>query len=36
VTRSVWAWVRLLGGAAIIALLMWRLGIRALGRKLID
>jgi uncharacterized membrane protein YbhN (UPF0104 family) len=26
VTRSVWAWVRMLGGAGIIAVLVWRLG----------
>ena len=25
-TRSIWTWVRLLGGAAIIAVLFWRLG----------
>jgi uncharacterized membrane protein YbhN (UPF0104 family) len=38
VTRSVWAWVRLLGGAAIIALLMWRLGTGAFldGLRVID
>ena len=28
-TRSVWAWVRMLGGAGIIALLLWRLGTGA-------
>jgi uncharacterized membrane protein YbhN (UPF0104 family) len=26
VSRSVWAWVRMLGGASIIAVLVWRLG----------
>ncbi len=37
-TRSVWAWVRLLGGAVIIALLMWRLGTGAFldGLRVID
>ena len=25
-TRSIWAWLRILGGAAIIAVLLWRLG----------
>jgi uncharacterized membrane protein YbhN (UPF0104 family) len=29
VTRSIWAWLRILGGAAIIALLLWRLGTSA-------
>lgn len=28
-TRSVWAWVRMLGGAGILALLLWRLGTGA-------
>jgi uncharacterized membrane protein YbhN (UPF0104 family) len=38
VTRSVWAWARLLGGAVIIALLMWRLGTGAFldGLRVID
>jgi uncharacterized membrane protein YbhN (UPF0104 family) len=38
VTRSVWAWVRVLGGAAIIALLAWRLGTGAFldGLRVID
>jgi uncharacterized membrane protein YbhN (UPF0104 family) len=38
VTRSVWAWARLLGGAGIIALLMWRLGTGAFldGLRVID
>jgi len=38
VTRSVWAWVRVLGGAAIIALLVWRLGTGAFldGLRVID
>ena len=37
-TRSVWAWVRVLGGAAIIGLLMWRLGTGAFldGLRVID
>ena len=37
-TRSVWAWVRVLGGAAIIALLAWRLGTGAFldGLRVID
>ena len=37
-TRSVWAWVRMLGGAAIIALLLWRLGTGAFlnGLRVID
>jgi uncharacterized membrane protein YbhN (UPF0104 family) len=29
VTRSIWAWLRILGGAAIIAVLLWRLGTGA-------
>ena len=28
-TRSIWAWLRILGGAAILALLLWRLGTGA-------
>lgn len=28
-TRSIWAWLRILGGAAILALLLWRLGTTA-------
>jgi uncharacterized membrane protein YbhN (UPF0104 family) len=38
VTRSVWAWVRMLGGAGIIALLLWRLGTGAFldGLRIID
>jgi len=38
VTRSVWAWARLLGGAGIIALLVWRLGTGAFldGLRVID
>ena len=38
VTRSVWAWVRMLGGAGIIALLLWRLGTGAFlnGLRVID
>jgi uncharacterized membrane protein YbhN (UPF0104 family) len=38
VTRSVWAWIRVLGGAAIIGLLMWRLGTGAFldGLRVID
>jgi uncharacterized membrane protein YbhN (UPF0104 family) len=38
VTRSVWAWVRVLGGAIIIALLAWRLGTGAFldGLRVID
>ena len=37
-TRSVWAWGRLLAGAGIIALLMWRLGTGAFldGLRVID
>ena len=36
--RSVWAWVRVLGGAGIIALLVWRLGTGAFtdGLRVID
>jgi uncharacterized protein (TIRG00374 family) len=38
VTRSIWAWLRILGGAAIIALLLWRLGTGAFldGLKVIS
>jgi uncharacterized membrane protein YbhN (UPF0104 family) len=38
VTRSFWAWVRLLGGAGIIAVLVWRLGTGAFldGLRVID
>lgn len=38
VTRTVWAWARLLGGSAIVALLLWRLGTGALldGLRVID
>ncbi|MCA2211952.1 flippase-like domain-containing protein [Wangella sp. NEAU-J3] len=37
-TRSVWAWVRVSGGAAIIAFLAWRLGTGAFveGLRVID
>lgn len=37
-TRSVWAWARLLGGAAIIGLLIWKLGTTAFldGLRVID
>lgn len=37
-TRSVWAWVRMLGGAGILALLFWRLGTSAFlnGLRVID
>lgn len=37
-TRSVWAWVRMLGGAGILALLLWRLGTSAFldGLRVID
>lgn len=37
-TRSVWAWVRMLGGAGILALLLWRLGTGAFldGLRVID
>ena len=37
-TRSVWAWARVLGGAAIIALLIWRLGTGAFldGLRVVD
>jgi uncharacterized membrane protein YbhN (UPF0104 family) len=38
VTRSIWPWVRLLGGAAILAVLLWRLGTGAFldGIRVID
>jgi uncharacterized membrane protein YbhN (UPF0104 family) len=38
VTRSIWAWLRLLGGAGILALLLWRLGSGAFldGVRVID
>jgi uncharacterized membrane protein YbhN (UPF0104 family) len=38
VTRSVWAWVRVLGGAGIIGLLIWKLGTGAFldGLRVID
>ena len=37
-TRSVWAWVRMLGGVGILALLLWRLGTGAFldGLRVID
>ncbi|MEV7627595.1 lysylphosphatidylglycerol synthase transmembrane domain-containing protein [Actinoplanes sp. NPDC089786] len=37
-TRTVWAWVRVLGGAAIIGLLIWKLGTGAFldGLRVID
>ena len=37
-TRSIWAWVRMLGGASIIAVLVWRLGSGAFldGLRVID
>lgn len=37
-TRSVWPWLRLLGGAGIIAVLLWRLGTGAFldGLRVID
>ncbi|GAB1640281.1 lysylphosphatidylglycerol synthase transmembrane domain-containing protein [Krasilnikovia sp. MM14-A1259] len=37
-TRTVWAWARVLGGAGIIALLLWRLGTSAFldGLRVID
>ncbi|WP_328469946.1 flippase-like domain-containing protein [Actinoplanes sp. NBC_00393] len=36
--RSIWAWLRLLGGAAILALLLWRLGTGAFvdGLRVLD
>jgi uncharacterized membrane protein YbhN (UPF0104 family) len=38
VRRTVWAWVRLVGGAAILVLLLWRLGTGAFrdGLRVID
>jgi len=38
VTRTIWAWLRLLGGAGILALLLWRLGTGAFldGIRVID
>jgi uncharacterized protein (TIRG00374 family) len=38
VSRSFWAWARLLGGAAIIALVLWRLGTGAFldGLRVLD
>jgi uncharacterized protein (TIRG00374 family) len=38
VTRSIWAWLRILGGVAILALLLWRLGTGAFldGLRVID
>ncbi|WP_373873038.1 lysylphosphatidylglycerol synthase transmembrane domain-containing protein [Actinoplanes palleronii] len=38
VSRSFWAWVRLLGGAGIIALVLWRLGTGAFldGLRVLD
>jgi uncharacterized membrane protein YbhN (UPF0104 family) len=38
VTRSIWAWLRILGGAGILALLLWRLGTGAFldGLRVID
>jgi uncharacterized membrane protein YbhN (UPF0104 family) len=38
VTRTAWAWVRLLGGLSILALLLWRLGTGAFwdGLRAID
>ncbi|MEV6304764.1 lysylphosphatidylglycerol synthase transmembrane domain-containing protein [Actinoplanes sp. NPDC051861] len=37
-TRSIWAWLRLLGGAAILALVLWRLGTGAFldGLRVLD
>ncbi len=37
-TRSIWAWLRILGGVAILALLLWRLGTGAFldGLRVID
>ena len=37
-TRSIWAWVRLLGGATILALVLWRLGTGAFldGLRVLD
>jgi uncharacterized membrane protein YbhN (UPF0104 family) len=38
VTRSIWPWLRLLGGAGILAVLLWRLGTGAFldGVRVID
>jgi uncharacterized membrane protein YbhN (UPF0104 family) len=38
VTRSIWAWLRILGGAGILAALLWRLGTGAFldGLRVID
>jgi uncharacterized membrane protein YbhN (UPF0104 family) len=38
VARSIWAWLRLLGGAGILAVLLWRLGTGAFldGLRVID
>jgi uncharacterized membrane protein YbhN (UPF0104 family) len=38
VTRSIWAWLRILGGVSILALLLWRLGTGAFldGLRVID
>jgi uncharacterized membrane protein YbhN (UPF0104 family) len=38
VTRSIWPWLRLLGGAGILAMLLWRLGTGAFldGVRVID
>ncbi|MEU4562994.1 lysylphosphatidylglycerol synthase transmembrane domain-containing protein [Actinoplanes sp. NPDC023936] len=37
-TRSIWAWARLLGGAGILALVLWRLGTGAFldGLRVLD
>lgn len=37
-TRSIWAWLRILGGAAILVVLLWRLGTGAFldGLRVID
>ena len=37
-TRSIWAWLRILGGVGILALLLWRLGTGAFldGLRVID
>src|SRR6188768_932150 len=36
--RSIWAWVRVLGGAGILAVLLWRLGTGAFvdGLRVLD
>jgi uncharacterized membrane protein YbhN (UPF0104 family) len=38
VTRSIWAWLRILGGVAILAVLLWRVGTGAFldGLRVID